>query len=166
MPNLYELSSEWAQLAHDLDESGGELTLPILERIEGMEGLFTDKADAICRIIRDAKTDVCKYRAELDRLTMALMTRQNTAERLTKYLQECMERAGLTRLETETPFKLTVCQNGRPSIEWVLGTDHIPERYRKVTVVEDRQLAYLDYKEGLDLPEGFSITHGKHLRIS
>ena len=168
---LYELTDEWIAISEALEESGGELTPEIEAALEAIQGEFAAKAEGIVRLIQ-AETNQAKQRAglaapfreEADRLQALATVNENKARSLKRYLQEQMQRLKMQRIETAW-FKAWIQKNGRPSIEWTRDVRELPDIYRRETIEPDGTRIYEAWKAGTELPEGFRIDHGTHVRI-
>ena len=162
---LYELTQEWAEIQDALIDSGGELTPEIEARLDALPGALQVKADGYCYVIQQLLRSADAAKAEADRLSELARVRKNAADRLKDRLKSAMETTGQLKLESDR-FKVRVQKNGRPSIAWTGEPDALPCEYSRVAVSLDGQAAYEAWKAGRELPEGFKVTEGTHLRIS
>jgi hypothetical protein len=168
---LYGIADELVAINDMLEESGGELTDAIEAALDALEGAFAAKAEAIVRLIQ-AETNQAKQRAglaqpfkdEADRIFALAKVNESKADSLAKYLHRQMERLKMQRIETDW-FKAWVQKNGRPSIQWTRDVRELPAIYRRETIEPDGTRIYEAWKAGAELPEGFKVEHGNHLRI-
>ncbi len=74
-----------------------------------------------------------------------------------------MSQMGVGRYDTQL-FRARIQKNSQPSIRWT-GAE-IPEEFRRVTVELDGLKARDALKAAGELPDGFEVKYGTHLRIS
>ena len=161
---LYELADALERLTEQLIDNGGELTPEIAAELEALEGTFDDRIERLLLHARNLQAVADAAAQEAGRLTALAGTRARAAERLKTYVLESMERAG--RPKVETPLvKARIQANSRPSIQWFGPVDAIPEEFRRVTVSIDAQKAYETWKATGQLPDGFIVERGRHLRV-
>ena len=161
---LYEIADELRDIEDALIEAEGELTPEIEARMEAAEMAFEDKVRRICEIRQNMLRTAEAYQAEIDRLSVRVRGLGKSADSLKGYLFEQMERAGKQKIEVP-PFRLAIQPNGRPSIRWTLNPEAAPERFRRVDVRIDGDAAYREWRETGELPEGFLVDIGRHLRV-
>lgn len=163
---LWEVGDELTEIAGLIMEAGGELSEELEERLAAMEGAFEEKVERIALKIREMEANAEAAKAEAARLARIQKTFANTAKRMTEWLHYEMGRANVKRVGTHR-VKVWVQNNGRPSIRWTRAVEDAPAAYRKTvtTVSVDTQAAYEAWKEDEELPEGFTVERGTHLRI-
>lgn len=184
---LYEITSELSQVTDLLVESGGELTPEIEEALDALEGALEEKVERTVHVIRTLEGQAEAARVEADRLKDLQRTRSKAADRLKDYLQAQLRMANVKKIEADTCV-VRRQRNGRPSISYVGKMEELPEAFRAVrirggklagldpeelppevqeraSVEADTSAAYEEWKAGAELPEGFRVERGEHLRI-
>lgn len=161
---LYEITSELQQVTEMLVESGGELTPEIEEALDALEGALEEKVERTVHVIRQLEGQAEAAKAEYRRLQDLYRSRRNAADRLKEYLHSQLRIASVQKIEADTCV-VRRQKNGRPSIAWEGDPDALPEAFRRVDVRPDTQAAYEEWRTGGELPEGFRVERGEHLRI-
>lgn len=159
---LYELPAEVRRIDDLLTESEGEITPEIEAALAAMEIEKADKVDAIGALIAEAKRESDAVSAEATRLAERSGRLCRRAENLKAYLHRNMDAMGETKIKGRL-FTASVCKNSAPSIRWS-GEGEIPRAFRRTRVELDGTEALAAYKAG-DLPDGFTVNYGTHLRI-
>lgn len=159
---LYDIAAEILTLLSRADDNG-ELPPDIENRLDDLQIELPHKVDNVLRFAKQCEAEADVYAAEIARLRKLQSAASRTNERLRDYVKDCMELSGITKLDT-TLFKLSICKNSTLSIDYDSSTP-IPEPYRVVTIELDRAKMVADYKSGAELPDGFTVTQGRHLRV-
>jgi hypothetical protein len=162
MPALYEIVDELAE-ALALIGDDGLMPDDLEARLDAIQLDLRAKADNVCRAVRIAESEAKTFATEAARLKEQADIAERRAAWLKKYLQECLARVGLKKLDTEL-FKLGVQANGRPSIRLAANAP-IPPAFKRVREEFDSQAAYEAWKRGETLPADVVVEHGSHLRI-
>lgn len=99
---LFELTKEQAELEAELEESGGELTPEIEERLAVTAESLPRKVDGYGALIHkfEGMASVCD--AEIKRLTALKKVAQNSAKNLKNSVKDSMVQFGYQRLEGQT----------------------------------------------------------------
>lgn len=147
-----------------LIENGGELTPEILAQLESLEGAFDQKIESLLLRALQLQFEGGVAKLEAVRLAELAGVRERVAERIKTYVLECMEAAGRHKVETSR-LRARIQQNSRPTIQWPGPIDVLPEAFKRTTVMLDGTKSYEAWKAG-ELPEGFVVDRGRHLRIS
>lgn len=156
MSTLRELTAELAginQLARDPE-------IPfeaIADTIEGLEGMFNDKAIKVVHVIANNESDIAEIDAEIARLSARKKVMSNARERLIDYLRYNMEATGIKKIDSPL-FSITLVA-GRESV-LVDDLDALPGDYKRVTVAPDKVLIGKALKDGYDVP-GASLQVGQ-----
>ncbi len=158
---LYEIQSEIAALLAATDD--GELPPDAEARLDGLQMQLEEKADNICRLIRQREAEQAGYAEEADRLIRLADAARRDYERLKDYLRRTLTGLGLKRLDTAL-FKLSACKNSQPSV-LLADSAEVPPQYSRVKVELDRKAVVEAWRDGLTLPEGLTVEVGEHLRI-
>jgi hypothetical protein len=171
---MYEIDENLNAILLLIERSeDGELPEDLGNYIEKLEMQRMDKVEAICKIIRDAKTRQIGLQAELDRLKKAVEVESNRQESLKEILRLSLLAHGMTPIAGSAPyqtklFKLRIQNNSKPEV--VLPEGATPESmpaYAVRTVKEiDRTAIYEHYKATKELPNGVQLILGNHVRIS
>ena len=161
---LYELPPIWAEITRQIDEAEGEMSPEVEAQLDALELELEAKVRGICGLIRESLGEAEAIQEEIDRLGGLEHAATNNAARLKKYLLENFTRMGIDRVDAGI-FKVSVCANGRPSIEWEGDMEPLPDCYRVVKESVNYQLAYEHLRASGVLPPGFTVTRGRHLRI-
>lgn len=161
--SLYDLADAQVSIDDLLDESGGELTPEIEERLEAIRGQFNDKVDRICELRQNRIRAAEACEAEAKRLSKRAEAAKRGADSLKTYLMSGLIRAGMAKLKTA---KWTVwIQKSPASIRWTKALEELPIGFRRITVAADIEQAQALRKEGKALPDGFVVEQGEHIRI-
>jgi len=148
MSTLYELTNDWMQLLHMLEDGADEDV--INDTLEGLDYEIEQKADGYAKVIRALEADAAAYKTEIDRMTDRKRTIENNIDRMKKNLQATMELTGKTKFKTDL-FSFNV-QNNAPSV--VIDAEDvndIPIEYLIVEAKVDKKKIATDIKAGVDL---------------
>jgi len=161
---LYEIVDEIQELGAILAEHDGELTDDLEGRWDKIAGSLDQKVENTALFVRDLEASAEAVKAEEQRLRRRRRTLENKAANLKDYLHHQVARAGVQKIETDR-VRVRIQRNSRPSIQWMGEEDAIPEAFRRVKISADTQAAYHEIKSGGELPDGFAVEWGDHLRI-
>ncbi len=154
MTTLYAIANEIANITRE-----EELPEDVEARLDDLALALPLKVDACCRLVREWESDADRFKAEAARLSKIAGSLASKATRLRDYVRECLEVAGIDRLDTEL-FKLRL-QASPPSARCE-GDPH--PAFQRVKVEWDRTAVIAAWREKLPLPEGVTIIVGRHLR--
>lgn len=98
---LYDYSSDFAELFDRFDEMQGDedLEQAWFDTLESIECDFMDKAENIAAYIKSLNAYADTLKAEEKHLAERRRAKENRADRLKKYLLECMEKAHIGRID-------------------------------------------------------------------
>lgn len=98
---LYDYSSDFIELFDKLDELQGDedLEQAWFDTLESIECDFMDKAENIAAYIKSLNAYADTLKAEEKHLAERRRAKENRAERLKKYLLECMETTHITKID-------------------------------------------------------------------
>lgn len=161
---LYELPPAFAVLDSEIEAADGELSEALEGRLEALEATLEDRVDAVAVLVRQADLEASGYQAEIERLTARRRVAENRRDRLKAYLKRTLETLGRDRVNTAR-FSVRIQRNSAPSIRWGGSPNTIPEEFARVTVDLDGVKARRAWEAG-ELPDGFDVVLGTHLRIS
>ena len=99
MSTLYELTGEYMELMSLMEDDSIDDQM-IQDTLEGVEGEIEEKADAIAKIIKSAKTEAEVIEREEKRLNSRKKMLLNNADRLKDYLEKVMRTTGKTKFKT------------------------------------------------------------------
>jgi hypothetical protein len=159
---LYELPAVYREIDRLLEESCGEVDDTIAALLSEAESTLAQKIDAIAALVREKEARAEAERAEARHFAARAAADENAADRLKKYLLDCLTASGLDSAKGER-FSARVQRNGTPSIAWA-GEGAPPETFVRTRVEFDGRAAQDAYRAGT-LPEGFEVSFGQHLRL-
>jgi hypothetical protein len=162
---LWEISAELDAIADELIEAGGVISEELEAKLDAMTEAFEQKAENIALVYHDIMAHASAAKAEADRLSSLHKSHKNAADGLKAYLHEYLKRQEVDKLKTSR-VNIRRQKNSRPSIEWTGPADKAPQGYQRVEYSVDTKLAYEQWKAGEELPPGFVVSRGEHIRIS
>lgn len=158
MSTLRELSHELQEVQSlALDPDVPEEALR--DTLDGIEGMFNEKAVRIVHVIANSDTDVDAISAEIKRLSERKRSIELAQDRLREYLRFNMEAAGISKISSPL-FTITLAA-GRDIVE-IYDEAALPDEFVRVkTVVSPEKADILKaLKSGIDVP-GATITKSK-----
>ncbi len=158
MSTLRELSHELQEVQSlALDPDVPEEALR--DTLDGIEGMFNEKAVRIVHVIANSGTDVDAISAEIKRLSERKRSIELAQDRLREYLRFNMEAAGISKISSPL-FTITLAA-GRDIVE-IYDEAALPDEFVRVkTVVSPEKADILKaLKSGIDVP-GATITKSK-----
>jgi Siphovirus Gp157 len=167
MPTLFQIGADLISAYETIDDLGGELP-PELE--SWFDQLATDEAgklDSYVGLIRQADAESAAAMEEMERWKMRAQARKNLASKLKERIKQHLELTNRTKAETATGRVLAVQKNGGKQplvVDW-LPLEELPERFKKVTITEDREKIADALAAGEELPFARLEPRGTHLRI-
>ncbi len=97
MSALYQLAADYKEAAERLSESGlDEQT--ITDTLEGLSGDLEWKAIHLAKIIRNIEAETAAIREAVDDMVKRANTEEAKANRLRKYLKDCLQQADLRKV--------------------------------------------------------------------
>lgn len=162
---LYQFPTAFQEVYATIDEQDGEITDALAGLLDSLEMELADKVDACCKLIKQLGADAEAATAEAQRIADLASSRKAKAAWLKDYLQANLEALKMQKFET-TLFKVRVQKNSAPSITWTLDIDKLPAEFAKVETKPNLKAAGEVFKDTGELPEGFIVKHGSHLRIT
>jgi hypothetical protein len=127
--HLYEISTrfrELTKLAEDGDEGMAEA---IADTLEGIEGEFTEKAEAIVMVATNVTRHVAAIDQQIERLQAKKKAVLNKEESLRSYLKKNMIETGINKIECPL-FTITLAK--APKIVEILDEDLLPLEFVNV----------------------------------
>jgi hypothetical protein len=161
---LYEIPAALRRIEDEIMEAEGVMSPELEDQLNGVQEQFERKAEYIALLVREAQAEAAAVKAEEDRLK-ALRTRaERRADGLKDYIYRCMLAGKIDRVDGERA-RIRIQKNSRPTIAWTRDVVELPDELRRVRVELDGQKAYELHKAGEELPDGFIVDVGSHLRI-
>ena len=161
MSTLRELSADLRginELANDPDIAPEMLA----DTIEGLEGMFEEKAIRVVHVVANNDSDIGEIDAEIKRLQARKKTMVNAKDRLKEYLRFNMEASGITKINSPL-FNITLAK-GRDSVR-IDDESLLPDDYIKMAIVPDKTLIGKAIKDGYDVPGASLSTGSSSIRI-
>lgn len=131
MSQLYAMTKQMLELSAMLDTDDEVLKQAIQDTMQGVEGEFGNKADAIVMLRRNIEGDVLAIESELERLAELKRVKNNSIKGLTDYLKRNMEAADLKSIKRPL-FTITLAA-GKESVV-IDSDDAVPDEYVAVKV--------------------------------
>ncbi|WP_406698544.1 siphovirus Gp157 family protein [Singulisphaera sp. Ch08] len=162
---LYELAEEYRRVIDAIEESDGELSPTLEADLDAIEGPFEAKIESCCALVDEFERDEEAAKKAADRLKKREVAFGNRAKRIRKYVQDCMERAGVKKVSR--PGFSAWIQANNASAKWTGDPDAIPPEFMRweTSIKFDATSAIESWKAGEKLPEGVVVGQGTHLRI-
>ncbi len=161
MSTLRELTADLAAI----NELARDPEIPmeaIADTIEGLEGMFNEKAIRIVHVIANNDSDIAEIDAEIARLTARKKVMATARERLKEYLRFNMEASDIKKIESPL-FNITLVA-GRQSVQ-VDDVDALPDDYKRIKVEPDKTLIGKALKDGYNVPGAQLVTGQSSVRI-
>lgn len=162
MPNLYELSSDLAEVMRAIDEADGVVEGDLEARLDAVSVPFVEKLEGIAAIDRMLELRADAYRAEEKRLADRRRAVENERDRLRAYAVDGMRRVGMPKVVGKL-FTLSVKRNP-PALHLLVDDDAVPEVWTKTRREVDRAAIKAALQTGTVLPWA-ELTQGEALVI-
>ncbi len=157
---LYELTAMYKQLLDFGEETGADVE-PALETLTDD---LTAKVENVVRAIRMLDAEADAFQVEAERLKVLGQARHNRVQGLRKYLQQCLEAAGLDALQAG--IEKVWLQDSSPGCE-LLDAGLLPDDWKHIVtqVVVDKKGIIGHWKATGEQVPGAVVSQGRHLRI-
>lgn len=159
--SLYEITSGFPALMEN-----EEITQEEKEKIqEELTVLLQRKSQSIIGYTKNIELTISAMKEEEKRISDNRKSLENKLINFKKYVKECMERNGITKIETALG---TLSITKSPTSVEVVNEDEIPSEFKQevVTVKIDKTKIKNYFKETGEIPEGTNIvTSNTSLRI-
>lgn len=159
--SLYEITSGFPVLMEN-----EEITQEEKEKIqEELTVLLQRKSQSIIGYTKNIELTISAMKEEEKRISDNRKSLENKLINFKKYVKECMERNGITKIETALG---TLSITKSPTSVEVVNEDEIPSEFKQevVTVKIDKTKIKNYFKETGEIPEGTNIvTSNTSLRI-
>ena len=159
--SLYEITNAFPALMEneeiteeDKNKIEAELTMLLQQKSQNIIG-YTKNIDLTINAMKEEEARIASNRKVLE----------NREERFKQYIKECMERNGITKIETALGT-LSIAKS--PASVEIINEEAIPSEFKQevVTVKIDKTKIKNNFKETGEIPEGVNIiTTNTNLRI-
>lgn len=157
---LFELTEQYQKLLSMIDEECDMQA--IQDTLEGIEGMITDKAENIAKLIKSIEADEQAIKAEEERLYNRRKALENRRLSIKSYLESQLIGANIDKIKG-TMFTITI-QNNPPSVQ-IADDAIVPEKYYIPQPPKlDKKALLEDLKAGAII-EGISLQQTKGVRI-
>ncbi len=161
MATLYEITGDILKLQTMLeDEPENEY---VSDTLESLSYDLNDKAEAICRVIRNMESNLEGFKREIDRLSSKKRTLENSIKRLKDALFEAMQVTGTNKIKGDL-FTIRIQKNA-PRLPKDLRIEQVPIDYlieREYDIDKRKLLAAVKNGE----VDGIKLEVKQSLRIS
>lgn len=157
---LFELTSQYQRVLAMVDE---EADMDVIrDTLESIEGLITDKAESIAKLIKSIDADIEAIQAEEKRLYDRRKALENRRNSIKEYLETQLISAGIDKVKG-TLFTISI-QNNPPSVN-IQDDAIVPEKYYIPQPPKlDKRALIEDLKAGAQY-EGIELVQTKGVRI-
>lgn len=150
MPNLYDITGDimgLREMATDPELPEGALD----DTFEALEGLFNDKCENICKVLKNIEAEAAACKAEADRLLARKKIFENDSARLADFMHTQMKKAGIKKIDG-TLF--TILSRQGTEVVIIDDEDEIPDDFVETEVVTkvDKKKVMAALKAGTDVP--------------
>jgi hypothetical protein len=87
---LYTVTDEYIAILAELEESEGELSPEVEDRLDALDAEFTDRVENVCALVKSLDAEAKAIKDEEARLAARRKARENGARRLKEYLYRAM----------------------------------------------------------------------------
>jgi Siphovirus Gp157 len=165
MAHLYELSTIFAHVQAEIEDSDPEAAQTALAKIDLLADAFEDKAKQVAFVIKNLQAMADAVGAESDRMAERKKAMDNRIAGIKEYLRSNMERAAVTKIECPQ-FKISLRDNP-PKVN-IIDEKAIPAEYIKTPEpplpYPDKKKIIDDWKQGVVI-DGVEITKGNRVEI-
>ena len=160
--NLYSISNELAAI---LDSEDGELTDDQSAALSELAMAFEQKVESCLQYREGLLAEAKALGDEMDRLQERAARLLSKADWLKRYILDSMLKTNVGKVSTPT-FTASVAKSPWKT-QLAEGIDIPPEYQQVETVVKfNKAQALEDFKNGVELPPGVTVTQGFNLRVS
>lgn len=158
MTSLRDLSKEMMEVR----ELATNTDLPpeaMIDTLDGIEGMFNDKALKVVQVLNNGDSDVAALKAEAQRLLDRAKVISNGQDRLREYLRMNMEATEIKKIESPF-FTITLIQGRDMAV--IDDEKSVPDEYVnvKTVVAPDKRAILAALKKGVDI-DGAHIEKSK-----
>lgn len=157
---LFELTDQYQRLLSMVDDEAD--IEAIQDTLEGLEGMITDKAESIAKLIKSIEADEQAIKAEEERLYNRRKALENRRNSIKEYLESQLIVAGIDKVKG-TMFTIAI-QNNPPSVN-IRDDATVPDKYYVPQPPKlDKRALIEDLKAGAQY-EGIELVQTKGVRI-
>lgn len=158
LKQLYKISEDYKGL-QDLVDSGEATQEMIADTLDGVQGMFEEKAQAVVTIANDFNHNITVLDAEISRLSDMKKSIKAKQDSLKEYLRFNMERTGITKIQCDL-FSITLRKASKAAS--ITDESALPDDYVNVkTVVSpDKRAILAALKKGEEIA-GAELSTGK-----
>ena len=159
--SLYQITSAFPMLMEQ-EEMTEEDKIKVEEELTK---LLQEKSQSIIGYYRNNELTIQAMKEEEKRIAEVRKALENRNEKFKKYVKECMENAGFTKIDT-TLGSLSIARSPI-SIE-IVNEDEVPSEYKTeiVTTKTDKKAIADNFKATGEVPNGIIVhTENTNLRI-
>jgi hypothetical protein len=167
---LWEIGVELEAIGNLIADQHGVLNEATEERLDKMEGEFTEKVTRIALLIRQMEADAEAAKVEEERLKAIRKAYQVSAKSLKTYLHYHMEAMGQSLIKSPRA-RVRIQSNTQPTISQNLPLDELPAAFVKTKLEVNKRAALEAWErsspnpDDRTNPEGFDVVWGSHVRI-
>ena len=164
LPTLYQLTDDYLQAFQRLQEAD----LPeeaLRDTLEGLQYPLEQKSTAVAQMARNMEALAAQIKAAEQDMDTRRNAIEDRAARLRAYLKDCMEKAGMTKIDSPW-FTLSIKKNP-PALEVAPGAA-IPDRWKRIPPIPEPELDKAAIKEALkagELIDGCRLVQSTRLDI-
>ena len=159
--NFYQITAGFPALMEN-----EEMTQEEKEKLEEeLDVLLQEKSNNVIGYVRNIELTIQAIKTEEERNKTNRQALENRLARFKEYLKECMERSGITKIET--PIGVIQIAKSPATVE-VIDQEQVPDEFLRVkTSIEvDKTAIKKNFKETGEVPNGIRInTNNISLRI-
>jgi hypothetical protein len=164
--SLYQLSSDYLQALDFLTDPEMDCPLEIInDTLEGLSGVFEDKAVNVAKFLRNMEVAVDAIKTAEDSMAKRRKALETRVQWLKDYLKSSMEATGIRTIECPY-FKLSIA--GNPAALDLYDSHAVPGEYRHTETVTTEYVDRAAIKAALangQLIPGARLIKGSHLVI-
>jgi len=156
--HLYEISTRFRELMKVAEEGDEGMAEAIADTLEGIEGEFTEKAEAIVMVATNVTRHVAAIDQQIERLQAKKKAVLNKEESLRSYLKKNMLETGINKIECPL-FNITLAK--APKVVEILDEDLLPVDFIEVkTEIKPNKAAIKKALQAGDEVAGAALKDG------
>lgn len=158
---LYELSNQYEQVAHLLEQDDADHEL-LESTLEAIGESLDAKAENIAKLVRKYEAESEAIKVESKRLNERAAKAMKNADKLKEYISDNLQRAGIAKVEGKL-FTLSFRKSTQVN---VTDFDKLPDDFKltKTEVVADKKAIGERLKDG-EVVEGAELITNQNLQI-
>jgi hypothetical protein len=163
--NLFEIQAAYQEALEALTDPEADIPIEaIADTLEGIEGMFNDKAVNVTKFIRNLEATAEAIKEAEEQMAKRRKAFESQAKRLRDYLKANMEAAGITNIKSPW-FNLRI-QKNPPAVK-IVDERLIPSVFKAeiVTFKLDKASIKQTLEAGEEVP-GAEMTQGTRLVVS